>query len=98
MGLRPGLPLALLTGGGEFGGGFLIAAGLGDTARDGVARRGNNNRDPGGPPAQGHLAAAGGFAVPLLMLTSPLPVGRRNPPPRSPPAAGRSTHPARSRG
>jgi len=28
MGLRPGLPLALLSGGGELGGGFLIAAGL----------------------------------------------------------------------
>jgi hypothetical protein len=29
MGLRAGLPLALLTGGGELGGSFLIAAGLG---------------------------------------------------------------------
>ncbi len=79
MGLRPGLPLALLTGGGELGGGFLIAAGLVTPLGTALLAAVMTVAILVVHLRRGIWAAAGGFEFPLLMLTPRLPVGIRNP-------------------
>jgi len=96
MGLRPGLPLALLSGGGELGGGFLIAAGLVTPLGTALLAAVMTVAILVVHLRRGIWAAAGGFEFPLLMLTSRLPVEIRNPggPCRSSVrAAGRSPTP-----
>lgn len=70
MGLGPGLPLALLAGGGELGGGFLIAAGLVPPLGTALLAAAMTVAILLVHLRKGIWAANGGFEFPLLMLTA----------------------------
>jgi len=70
MGLAPGLPLALLTGGGELGGGFLIGSGLVTPLGTALLAAVMTVAILVVHLRKGIWAAAGGFEFPLLMLSS----------------------------
>lgn len=70
MGLGPGLPLALLTGGGELGGGFLIGSGLVTPLGTALLAAVMTVAILVVHLRKGIWAAAGGFEFPLLMLSS----------------------------
>lgn len=70
MGLGPGLPLALLTGGAELGGGFLIAAGLVTPLGTALLASVMTIAILVVHLRKGIWATAGGFEFPLLMLSS----------------------------
>lgn len=69
MGLGPGLPLALLAGGGELGGGFLIGSGLVTPLGTALVAAVMTVAILVVHLRKGIWAANGGFEFPLLMLT-----------------------------
>src|SRR5712691_1027667 len=70
MGLGPGLPLALLAGGGELGGGFLIGSGLVTPLGTALLATVMTVAILVVHLRKGIWAQAGGFEFPLLMLTN----------------------------
>jgi putative oxidoreductase len=70
MGMRPGLPLALLAGAAELGGGFLIASGLVTPLGTALLAATMTVAILTVHLRHGIWNTAGGFEFPLLMLTS----------------------------